>query len=213
MLLAHPSAEDEIRVVSDASDFAMGAVLEQFTKGSWSPLAFFSQKFTSAQKKYSAYDRELTAAYEAIKYFKYFLEGREFKLLTDHKPLIYAFMQKSEKASPRQSRQLSFIGQYTTCIQYVSGTENVVADPLSRIDEIRLPTEFSLIELAEQQETDEDLKEFRSTPDFNSRFKRFVFGSDRVSLYCESSSDDLRPFIPKFLRQKIFELFHNPAYR
>lgn len=103
-LLIHPSDTAEIRVVTDASDIAMGAVLEQKLCNSWKPLAFFSRKFTSAQQKYSAYDRELTAIYEAIKFFRHFLEGRSFKILTDHKPLIYVFNQRSEKASPRQIR-------------------------------------------------------------------------------------------------------------
>lgn len=90
-LLAHPSPETRTRLVTDASDFAMGAVLEQFVKNSWRPLAFFSRKFTPAQKKYSAYDRELTAMYVAIKFFRHFLEGRQFEIYTDHKPLVYAF--------------------------------------------------------------------------------------------------------------------------
>lgn len=57
-LLAHPSEDAETRVVSDASDFAMGAVLEQRSGNSWRPLAFFSKKFSTAQVKY---DTELTA--------------------------------------------------------------------------------------------------------------------------------------------------------
>ena len=53
----------------------MGGALEQLFDGIWKSLGFFSQNFSSAQRNYSAYDRELTAIYEAIKYFKYFLEG------------------------------------------------------------------------------------------------------------------------------------------
>lgn len=42
------------------------------------------------------------------------LEGRQFTIYTDHKPLTFAFRQKADKASPRQSRQLEFISQFTT---------------------------------------------------------------------------------------------------
>lgn len=59
-LLAHPSSDASTRVVTDASDFAFGAVLEQHFPNGWKPLAFFSRKFTPAQKNYSVYDRELT---------------------------------------------------------------------------------------------------------------------------------------------------------
>ncbi|KAG5325079.1 TF28 protein, partial [Pseudoatta argentina] len=113
IILSHLSDAAEMRLVCDASDFAIGAVLEQRLDDSWKPFAFFSRKLSSAQQNYSVYDRELTAIAEAVKYFRYFLEGRNFKIVTDHKPLIYAFMQRSKKASPRQQRQLSFILQFT----------------------------------------------------------------------------------------------------
>ena len=67
----------------------MGAALEQRSGDLWKPLGFFSQLFTPAQKKYSTYDRGLTAIYEAIRYFRHYLEGVEFKIYTDHKPLVY----------------------------------------------------------------------------------------------------------------------------
>ena len=87
-LLAHLAVGLKTGLVTDASDFGMRASLEQFMDDSWKPLAFFSTKFSSSQLNYSAYDRELTANYEAIRHFKYFLGGQIFKVVTDHKPLI-----------------------------------------------------------------------------------------------------------------------------
>ena len=130
-LLRHPSSQAETRRLTDASDMGMGVTLEQKLSNIWKPLAFFSRKFSPTQIKYSAYDPELTAIYEAIKHFRHFLEGRNFKILTDHKPLSYAFTQRSEKASPRQQTQLSFISQFSTKIKYLPGKDNVVADPIS----------------------------------------------------------------------------------
>jgi cleavage and polyadenylation specificity factor subunit 1 len=60
----------------DASDFAIGASLHQIRDGIFQPLAFFSKKLSSAEKNYSTYDRELLAAYSAVKHFQYMLEGR-----------------------------------------------------------------------------------------------------------------------------------------
>ncbi|KAG5322116.1 POL4 protein, partial [Pseudoatta argentina] len=125
IILSHPFDAAETRLVCDASDFTIGAALEQQLNDSWKPLAFFSRKLNSAHQNYNAYDRELTAIAEAIKYFRYFLEERNFKIVTDHKPLIYAFMQRSKKTLPRQQRQLSFISQFTTCIEYLSGNDNI----------------------------------------------------------------------------------------
>ena len=85
--------------------------------------------------------------------------------MTDHKPLIYIFAQRSDKPSPRQIRQLSFIAQFTTDIKHVSGSSNLVAYSLSRIESLRLSLEINLKELAEKQEIDEDLKKWRLTLD------------------------------------------------
>jgi len=88
----------------------MGAVLKQYHQGQWEPLGFFSKKFSSAQRNYSIYDGELQAVYSSLKFFRSMVEGRKLIIKTDHKPLTYAFLQKSDKASPRQIRQLDLIG-------------------------------------------------------------------------------------------------------
>lgn len=73
-LLAHPAEDASLILSTDASNFAIGAVLEQ---------EFFSRKLTNAQTSYSTYDRELLAVYEAIKYFRYMIEGRKLLIHTD----------------------------------------------------------------------------------------------------------------------------------
>jgi cleavage and polyadenylation specificity factor subunit 1 len=75
----------------------MGAVLQQRTPKTWQTLGFFSQKTSTAQQKYSAYDRELLAIYEAVKHFRHMLEALHFVIFTDHTPLTYAFGHKREK--------------------------------------------------------------------------------------------------------------------
>jgi len=58
---------------------------------------------------------------------------------------------------PRQFRHLNFIGQFTTDIHHVSGEENMVADALSRVEEIRSPLDYSA--LAASQAADEQMRE------------------------------------------------------
>lgn len=58
------------------------------------------------------------------------LIGRSFHILTGYQLLTYVFHQKLEKATPRQIRQLDFIGQFSTDIQR---TQNVTADQHSQI--------------------------------------------------------------------------------
>ena len=73
----------------DASDSHVGTVLPQMISGSWSLLAFFSKKLFAIKAKYSAFDRELLAAYSSVRHFRFLLEGWEFTLFPDHKPLMH----------------------------------------------------------------------------------------------------------------------------
>ena len=82
----------------------IGAVIQQEINHEWQPIAFFSKKLTPAETKYSTFDRELLAIYYLfIKHFQYFVEGRNFYILTDHKPLTFV-LQANHNHSPRQLR-------------------------------------------------------------------------------------------------------------
>ncbi|UYV66573.1 hypothetical protein LAZ67_4002149, partial [Cordylochernes scorpioides] len=61
-LLHHPFPEAPLCLMVDASDFAVGAAFHQQVGNNFQPIAFFSRKLDAAQRKYSAYDRELLAA-------------------------------------------------------------------------------------------------------------------------------------------------------
>ena len=129
--LAYPSATAETSINTDASDTAVGAVLQQCLHGVWTPISFISRKLLPAEKTYSTFDKELVAIYLAVKKFRYFVEGRKFAIFTDHKPLTFVFNKVSDKWSPRQQRHLCFVSEITTDIRYVPGPDNVVADALS----------------------------------------------------------------------------------
>ena len=68
-LLAYPSLDAPTCLMTDASDTAVGAVLQQNINGAWKPISFFSRKMTPAETRYSTFDRELLAVYLAIKHF------------------------------------------------------------------------------------------------------------------------------------------------
>ena len=110
----------------------MGAVLQQRIDDAWVPLSFFSRKLSETKKKYSAFDRELPAAYLSIRHFHFMLEGRDFLLFTDHKPLTSALFRSSPPWSARQQRHLTYIAEFTSSIMHVPGLKNTVADTLSR---------------------------------------------------------------------------------
>ena len=86
-LLVHPKPNALTSLTTDASDFAVGAVLQQYLDRQWQPIAFFSKKLKPSETRCSTFDRELLAIYLSIKHIRYFLEGRTFYIVTDHKPL------------------------------------------------------------------------------------------------------------------------------
>ena len=57
--LSHPVLDAPIYIMTNASDMAMGATLQQAAHVSWQPLAFFSKKLQPYERKYSTFDREL----------------------------------------------------------------------------------------------------------------------------------------------------------
>ncbi|GFS50803.1 retrovirus-related Pol polyprotein from transposon 297 [Trichonephila clavipes] len=171
-LLSFPDPNLQLALFTDASNFAIGSVLQQFEAGSWKPISFFSKKLTEAQKNYSTYDRELLGINLSVKQFKHLLEGRNFVIYTDHKPITYAFHQKNEKASPRQLRHLQYISQFSTNICHISGGENIVADSLSRIESI---SEIDYDKIADAQVDNEELNKLRLKPSLN--FKQYPLDS------------------------------------
>jgi hypothetical protein len=98
--------------VTDASDTQVGAVFYQLTTSGWKTFAFFFAKLTLTQQKYSTFDRELLAAYLAVRHFRFLIEGCQFQLQTDHKPLSLPFTVVL-LLGLRQLRQLAYISEFT----------------------------------------------------------------------------------------------------
>ncbi|CAB0013451.1 unnamed protein product [Nesidiocoris tenuis] len=206
-MLAHPHPTSSIVLVVDASDFAIGAVLQQARKNAFEPLAFFSKKLNETERRYSTYDRELLAIYSAVQHFRHLIEGRPVTIYSDHRPLVFAFRQNPEKATPRQFRHLDFISQYTTDIRHISGSENVVADYFSRLEAI---STFDFADVAKEQRTDESLHQILTNPSkFSLKLSNIRVPGLGISLYCDDSK---RPFIPQVLRKQVFHLIHDNSH-
>ena len=209
-LLAHPNCNAKLSLVTDASDTAIGAVLQQQTRGKGAePLAFFSRKLNPAQLKYSTYDRELLAIYEAIKHFRHMVEAREFTIYTDHKPLTFAFNSRNDNCSPRQFRHLDLISQFTTDIRHIAGGDNIVADTLSRVDGICIPVDLDT--LAAAQVADPELRYLLVSNTALQIAQVKLPGSQR-ELYCDLSGTSPRPFVTKDLRRHVFNCLHSLSH-
>lgn len=208
-LLAHPEPNAPLAIFSDASDFAVGAVLQQKVDGHWQPLDFFSKKLSPTESNYGAYDRELLAIYLAVKHFRHMVEARSFTIYTDHKPITYAFQKKNTESSPRQIRHLDFISQFTTDIRHIAGNENVVADTLSRIEAVETSIDFQALAAAQQQ--DEELERFR-TGNTGLQLKLVRIPGCDVSVLCDVSTRTARPYVTESFRRAAFESIHRLSH-
>lgn len=207
-LLVHPMPNAPTRVMVDASDVAVGAVLQQYGDHQWLPLGFFSQKLNPAETRYSTFGRELFAIYATIRHFRYFLEGRAFHVLTDHKPLIYAFVGNHHSYSTREIRHLAYISEFTTDLRHVAGSQNMPADALSRIDAISSSPVVNFPELALAQQEDTELQDLRvSSTSLQLQPVRLPLAT--CEIICDVSTSTPRPYIPEKFRQAIFRTVHD----
>ncbi|CAB3380153.1 Hypothetical predicted protein [Cloeon dipterum] len=210
--LAHPNPNCSLSIVTDASDFGMGGVLQQKVEGIWQPLGFFSKKLCPAQQKYTTYDRELLAIYSTIRYFKHMLEARSFCIFTDHKPLTSAFKEEGKNRSPRQIRHLDFISQFSTDIRFVPGKDNLVADALSRIEieaVEKLPVDFGT--LAQAQNEDPELQELLKGGTA-LQLQPVPIPDKNLTIICDSSTGRARPFLTRDFRFPAFSALHGLAH-
>ena len=117
-----------IEVVTDASGFALGAVLLQ----EGMPVAYESRKLNVHERNYSVSDKELLAVKHALVIWRHYLLHKQFKVVTDHRPNVTLQQCKSlADASGRRARWAELLQQYNIEWCYAPGSTNM-ADALSR---------------------------------------------------------------------------------
>ncbi|MGH7955257.1 MAG: reverse transcriptase/ribonuclease H family protein, partial [Gloeomargaritales cyanobacterium] len=126
VLLSYPDFTKPFKVYTDASDDQLGAVIIQDKK----PLALYSRKLNSAQKRYTTTERELLSIVETLREFNNILLGHQIIVYTDHKNLTH---ENVDSRSNRVQRWFQLIDEYGPQIQYIKGEKNIVADALSRL--------------------------------------------------------------------------------
>jgi cleavage and polyadenylation specificity factor subunit 1 len=182
----------------------------------WCPIAYFSRKLRPAETRYSTFDRQLLAIYLAIKNFRHFVEGREFFVLMDHKPLTFALSTHSDKYTPRQTRHLHFISQFTADIRHVSGGANPVADALSRASvnalHVTQPPAVDFEAMAKAQSTDPELRALQSSPSSSLQLNTVPHLASPTTLVSDISTGNPRPFVPVDFRRAVFNSFHSLSH-
>jgi len=200
--LSYTSDSNIYHLVTDASNTAVGGALHQIIDSKPIPVGFFSKKLSDTQKQYSAYDRELLAAYLSVLHFRSRIEGRSITLFTDHKPLVSAFQNPNLPKTDRQQRHLMILSEYITDMQHIRGADNIVADTLSRsVNSVQLDC-FDLHGIADIQKSDPELSQYQS------KLRPYNLTDERI-LWCDLSTMHPRPFVPSQLRSTVIQSLHD----
>lgn len=131
-ILRYPNFNRKFKLITDASNYALGAVLTQ----DGHPICYASRTLNDHEKNYSTIEKELLAIVWGTQYFRPYLYGVEFDLSTDHQPLKWLQAKNNGKdINPRLQRWLVLLMDYNAKIEYIKGKENHIADFLSRVEE------------------------------------------------------------------------------
>lgn len=139
-LLHVPVIGQTFIIRTDSSGLAIGAVISQLnnrndeireTGEGEKPIAFFSQKLSPQQTKWSTIEREAYAVWATLRRYHNMIFGSPLVVFCDHNPLSYVV--KGTTQSPKLVRWSLALQVYNITFRYVKAANNKVADFLSRI--------------------------------------------------------------------------------
>lgn len=146
-ILAAFNPDAPTKIEPDASKWAVGGVLLQCQNrdyvnqddvaAEWRPVAYFSRKNAPAECNYDIHDKELLAIIRCIDEWDSELRSlaAPFKIVTDHKNLETFTRVRSKPLNERQIRWQEKLSRHRFRIQYRPGSQQVLADALSRRDQ------------------------------------------------------------------------------
>ena len=192
---------DPIWVITDASTSGVGAVYGQGPE--WDkcrPAGFMSKKFTPAQHSYFTFETEALGVLEALLKWEDKLLGRHFKIVTDHRALM--FIQDKRKLAPRLERWIEYLTRFDFEIIHVEGTKNLVADSFSRyysnesVDEWHDPQDMVSAD-ARLDPSGETLSDRRTAELREVRAQRILEVPEMRTREAQQLAEHIRPGVPQ----------------
>jgi len=131
-ILTSPNWELPFELICDASDVAVGAVLGQRKEKVFHSIYYASKTLDAAQTNYTVTEKEMLALVYAFDKFRSYLVGTKVVVYTDHAAIRYLFNKKDAK--PRLIRWILLLQEFDIDIKDRRGSENQIADHLSRLE-------------------------------------------------------------------------------
>ena len=130
----HSNPDLETRIKCDASRKGLGCALEQRTPNGWHTVAFASRILNSVEDKYSINELELLGVVRSVEHFKYYLYGKPFTVITDHRALLSIMRENRANKSynSRLTRCVDRLLPFDFTIDHLPGSKMGLVDYISR---------------------------------------------------------------------------------
>ncbi len=132
-VLLFPQLTKPFEMEVDTSAIAISTVLNQKGEdGKTHPVAYYSKSFSTPERNYNIYDRELLAIVKALRQWRTYLLGspHQITIYTDHSNLQY--WKEPQKINQRVAREFQELSEYDFILKHIPGMTNTRADALSR---------------------------------------------------------------------------------
>jgi len=219
-ILGHFNPKDNCILYTDASNYAIGAVLAQVQDGQERIICYISKTLNAAQMKYGITEKEMLSLVYSVLKLREYLFGAHFTVKVDHCSLCYLL--KISSPSGRLTRWALLLQEFDFTVEYKSGKTHTNADCLSRlkinngdVQEPEFPVMFNVAIDVEQSNDNwcksliEALKR-NSTKKFLKKFKLQDKTLYRIT-YHRDGCEKLLLCVPKKLRLDVLNQLHDNA--